>query len=136
MSIETEIKKLTAAQVQNTDAIVQLTSVLEAYVVSTTGQIKTPVSSVNDNMPAPAPIQQPVPAPAPIQEPAPAAVPTPEPGYTFDQVNQILGSIALNMNDNGVAVRALMKEYNADVLNQVPQDKYSEIITRAQELQS
>ena len=140
MSLETEVKKLAAAQVQNTDAIVQLTTILEAYVFSTSGSrnVKTPVSSTISETQAPADPAKPEPVvEVPTAQPTVPTHTVPAPtasAYSLENVNEILGGIAGRMNDNGVAVRALMAEYGASVIMALPQDKYGEIIGRAQGL--
>ena len=127
MSIETEIKKLTAAVTQLTDAVALLD-------IKRVTDAVAPVSDANIK---PYPQNKQV---DPFEEhveahPTPAAVPTPAVGITFEDLNKALGEKAIQLGpDGGAKVRQIMSEYGAMVVSQIPPEKYTEVMQKVEAL--
>ena len=127
MSIENEIKKLTAAVQENTAMLERVHG-------------NAPVAEVPT---APAPVAEvptaPAPAPAPVAEvptaPAPAPAPAPAATYTPEQLNQILVEEFTRIGDRA-PIDAAMQQLGVTSVTDLPADKQQALIDAVRAIQA
>lgn len=64
--------------------------------------------------------------------PAPDPVPAPQPSLTLVEVRSKLAD--LRRNGKGAEIKDLLKKFGADRLTEVPEDKYTELMEKAEAL--
>jgi len=131
MSLETEIKKLTEAVLENTKALLAAAGVGLAAPVTTT-VTEPPAAAAPPAPPAPpaaaAPPAPPAPpAAGPAAPPAPPAPPAaPAAPVTLQELNDLAVAKAQTKGDNGACIIALIQKYGgpaAASLNAVPAEQ-------------
>lgn len=130
MSIEEQLQRIA----DSNDKIVELLGKPLMSVVR-----ETIPAALNEPMAAPAPTPAPavdIPAPPAVEQQGAdvAEVPAPDVVITLETLNAEALTAVKRVGDDGTKVYALLAEYDAKTLNQVAEDKRSEIYTRLQAL--
>lgn len=134
MSIEENLQRIA----DSNDKIVELLGKPLMNIVQGVDSVTIP-AALNEPMDPPTPEPAPVvdiPAPPAVEQQGPAVteVPTPDVVITLETLNDEALAAVKRVGDNGAKVYALLAEYGAKTLNQVAEDKHSEIYAKLQAL--